>query len=597
MSINLIWDLDSIFADGSQSVEFADFLAKLNAEMSKAEAGNLPGPLNNATQSNWVNIFQGYLNLSAKLSHADSYVGCLVSQDVQDEAARLLDGQMARFSARLEGLWTRLNAAAAELSDTDWDSLMQNPELKPVAFKLSEQRALAQQKLPADLEALAAELAADGYHAWDQLYGTVSGLKQVKFEEDGKLQRKSLGQLQHKFMGDPDRGVRQRAFEAYQSAWEDLAPTVALALNYQAGFRLTLYRRRGWKSVLKEPLFNNRLSQDALDAMWGVIAAKSHKLLDYFDAKARLMGLNKLAWYDVSAPVGKTDRKFTFAEASDFIVDNIGRFNPDIADFCRMAVDNRWVESEDRSGKRAGAFCTGFPLNNQTRIFMTFDGSFNALSTLAHELGHGYHNWVMRDLPYGARRYTMSVAETASTFNELVVKDAALKIAADAQERLGLLSQKLDDAAGFMMNIRARYDFERAFFDKRGKGSLSIDELSNLMLKSQQVAYHNSLTKDGYFPLFWASKLHFYITRAPFYNFPYTFGYLFSYGVYNQALQEGPAFKDRYIAMLRDTGSMDTETLARAHLGVDLTQPAFWESAVDGVLADVDTFVELAKMP
>ncbi len=596
MSINLTWDLDSIFPNGSQSVEFADFLAGLDAAMRQAEASKLPGPLNSATQLDWLSIFQSYLDLSARLSHAGSYVGCLVSQDVKDETARLLDGRLDRFSARLEGLWTRLNAAAADQPDADWDNLMQTSALKPVAFKLSEQRTLAKQKMPADLESLAAELAADGYHAWDQLYGTVSGLKQVEFEEDGKAQQKSLGQLQHKFMGDPDRSVRQRAFEAYQLAWQDLAPTVALALNYQAGFRLTLYRRRGWDSVLKEPLFNNRLSQDTLDAMWNVVAAKSHKLQDYFKAKAALLGVDKLKWYDISAPVGKTDRKFSFAEAGDFIVDNIGRFNPNIADFCRMAIDNSWVESEDRPGKRAGAFCTGFPLTNQTRIFMTFDGSFNALSTLAHELGHGYHNWVMRDLPYGARRYTMSVAETASTFNELIVKDAALKIAADKQERLGLLSQKLDDAAGFMMNIRARYDFERAFFDKRSKGSLSIDELSDLMLQAQQNAYHHSLAKDGYFPLFWASKLHFYITRAPFYNFPYTFGYLFSYGVYRQALQEGPGFKDRYIAMLRDTGSMDTETLARTHLGVDLTQPAFWKTAVDGILADVDEFITLAKV-
>ncbi len=595
MSINLTWDLDSIFPDGSQSVEFADFLATLNTEISEAEANKLPGPLTSATLSDWIAIFQRYLNLSAKLSHAGSYVGCLVSQDVQDETARLLDGRLDNLSAKLEGLWTRLNAAAAELSDTSWNDLMQTSALRPVAFKLSEQRTLAKQKMPANLESLAAELAANGYHAWDQLYGTVSGLKQVEFEEDGKTQQKSLGQLQYKFMGDPNRGTRQRAFEAYQLAWKDLAPTIALALNNQAGFRLTLYRRRGWDSVLKEPLFNNRLSQDTLDAMWGVVAAKSHKLKDYFKAKARLLGIDKLKWYDVSAPVGKTDQKFTFAEAGDFVADNIGRFNPDIADFCRMAIDNRWVEAEDRAGKRAGAFCTAFPLLNQTRIFMTFDGSFNALSTLAHELGHGYHNRVMKDLPYGARRYTMSVAETASTFNELVVKDAALKIAADDQERLGLLSQKLDDAAGFMMNIRARYEFERAFFEKRRSGSLSIDELSALMLQAQQNAYHHSLAEDGYFPLFWASKLHFYITRAPFYNFPYTFGYLFSYGVYQHALQEGPGFKERYIAMLRDTGSMDTETLASVHLGADLTRPAFWEAAVDGILADVDEFVALAK--
>jgi oligoendopeptidase F len=224
---------------------------------------------------------------------------------------------------------------------------------------------------------------------------------------------------------------------------------------------------------------------------------------------------------------------------------------------------------------------------------MTYNGSFNGIRTLAHELGHGYHGWVMRDLPYGACRYTMSVAETASTFNELVVGDANLSAATGEQERLSLLGAKLNDAATFLMNIRCRFDFEKAFFAQRAQKQLSVDELSELMVQAQKTAFKNGLA--DYHPLFWASKLHFYITRAPFYNFPYTFGYLFSNGVYAQALAEGPAFGDRYIALLRDTGSMTTEELAQTHLGVDLTKPEFWETAVDRVLADVEEFVVLTQ--
>ena len=398
----------------------------------------------------------------------------------------------------------------------------------------------------------------------------------------------SLGQLQNKYIDDPDRTVRQKAFALFEATWADLAKTCGLAFNNQAGFRLTLYKYRGWDSVLKEPLLNNRLTADTLEAMWSVIDAKSAKLLDYFAAKAKLYGLDKLSWYDVNAPVGENTRTFSYAEAADFVVDNIRRFNPDIADFCRAAIEQRWVESENRPGKRAGAFCTSFPLISQSRIFMTFNGSFNGLLTLAHELGHGYHSWVMRDLPYGARRYTMSVAETASTFNESVINDASFKAAANDQERLSLLGTKLNDVASFLMNIRCRFDFEVAFFEQRAKKSLSVDELSGLMLSAQKTAFKNGLA--DYHPLFWASKLHFYMTDAPFYNFPYTFGYLFSNGVYAQALAEGPAFADRYIALLRDTGSMTTEELAQTHLGVDLTKPEFWETAVNRVLADVDEF-------
>jgi oligoendopeptidase F len=275
------------------------------------------------------------------------------------------------------------------------------------------------------------------------------------------------------------------------------------------------------------------------------------------------------------------------------VVDNIHSVNPDIAAYCRMAIDKGWIEAEDRPGKRAGAFCTGLPVTQESRIFMTYNGSYNGMLTLAHELGHGYHGWVMRDLPYAARWYTMSLAETASTFNEAVVRNASYQTSSSDQERLSILATKLNDATAFLMNIRARYDFEREFFKQRRKQQLSVDELNDLMLSAQQTAYKDGLVQ--YHPLFWASKLHFYITRAPFYNFPYTFGFLFSNGVYAQAEAEGPSFRDRYVALLRDTGSMKTEDLAWTHLGVDLTKPVFWETAVDRVLADVDEFVALAE--
>lgn len=592
MTQSLTWDLDSIFPGGSDSPELAAFLAQLSADMAAEKKQSTLPVLSAETQPQWVETILTLYGLSKRLNHVASFTGCLVSQNVNDDKARMIDGELDSLSAQLETLWTRLAATAAEQPDSQWEALLETEILKPMAFNLNEHRTEAKDKLSANVEALVAELSADGYHAWDQLYNVVVGAKQVQFKEGDTSKPMSLGQLQSKFYDAEDRETRRRAFTVFEESWGELAPVIGMALNYQAGFRLTTYRHRNWASVLKEPLFNNRLTRQTLDTMWGVIAQKSDRLLDYFAAKSKVLGVEKLAWYDTNAPVGNLNSDFTFGQASDFVIENLGRVNPDIANFCRMAVDNRWVESENRSGKRAGAFCTRLPLKKESRVFMTFNGSYNGLSTLAHELGHGYHGWVLRDMPFGAQRYTMSVAETASTFNELVVTDAYLRQSTNDGERLGLLARKLDDAVTFMMNIRTRYDFERAFFDRRATGQLSVDELSELMVDAQKTAYHDGLAQ--YHPLFWASKLHFYITRAPFYNFPYTFGFLFSHGIYALAQEAGTAFKDRYIALLRDTGSMDTETLAKTHLGVDLTKPAFWETAVDEVLSDVDTFIALA---
>lgn len=589
MTLSLTWDLDSIFAGGSESVELAQFLDNLIADLNHFDVSGIPTPLANQHQTVWVKKIDLLFELGARLQQVGSFVGCIISADVKDEKGLQLYAQIDQLSAQLGNLWTELSAIFAEQDDQAWESLLAGTSLNTVAFKLNEQREQARLKMSPEMEALANDLATDGYHAWDRLYGIISGDEQVEF--DGKPM--SLGQLQNKYEDDPNRETRRQAFELYESSWKQIAKVCAQALNNQAGFRLALYKHRGWNSVLQEPLLDNRFSAETLETMWNVVEAKNGKLLDYFAAKAKLFGANQLSWYDVYAPVGATSKTFTFAEAADFTVNTIRRFNPDIADYCRMAIDNRWVESENRPGKRAGAFCTGFPLIRQSRIFMTFNGSFNGIRTLAHELGHGYHSWVMRDLPYGARRYTMSVAETASTFNESIVNDASLKTAADDQERLSLLASRLNDAAAFLMNIHARFIFETAFFEQRAKKSLSVDELNELMVASQKKAFKNGLA--DYHPLFWASKLHFYITGAPFYNFPYTFGYLFSNGVYAQALAEGSSFADKYVALLRDTGSMNTEDLARIHLGVNLTQPEFWENAVDRALADVDEFAELSN--
>lgn len=279
--------------------------------------------------------------------------------------------------------------------------------------------------------------------------------------------------------------------------------------------------------------------------------------------------------------------------AAEFIVEQFGRFNPEMASFAEMNFKERWIESEDRPGKRAGGFCTSFPVKKQSRIFVTFSGTMGNLATLAHELGHAYHQQLMNELPPMAQQYAMNVAETASTFAEMITFDADLKNAANEDEKLSLIEDKLQRSVGLLMNIQARFIFETRFYAERSRGMLSVKRLNELMVEAQKEAFAGAL--DEYHPHFWASKLHFYNTGVPFYNFPYTFGYLFSAGVYAKALADGPAFRDKYAALLQDTGRMRVEDLAMTHLGVDLTKPAFWQEAIDSVTADLDEFLRLTS--
>ena len=283
----------------------------------------------------------------------------------------------------------------------------------------------------------------------------------------------------------------------------------------------------------------------------------------------------------------------SFNEAADFIVEQLGRFSPKMAEFTQAAFDKNWIEAEDRPGKRPGAFCTSFPEKRESRVFMTFSGTMGNVSTLAHELGHAYHQSVMNDLPPMAQQYAMNVAETASTFNEVTVSDAAMRYAKTPEEKVVLIEDKLQRAVQLLMNIQCRFIFETNFYNERKKGLVSKQRLNELMVEAQKEAYADAL--DEYHPHFWASKLHFYNTGVPFYNFPYTFGYLFATGVYARAKKEGPAFAAKYDDLLRDTGRMRVEDLAQLHMGVDLTKPEFWQDAIDSALAELDEFMALTE--
>jgi oligoendopeptidase F len=263
-----------------------------------------------------------------------------------------------------------------------------------------------------------------------------------------------------------------------------------------------------------------------------------------------------------------------------------------MAAFAKRAFDERWIEAEDRPKKAPGGFCTAFPLKKETRIFMTYANTFSNLSTLAHELGHAFHSHVCFDLPILAGDYRMNVAETASTMAEMIVIDAALKQQIDPSIKLGLLNDKIQRSIAFLMNIHARFIFETDFYAERKKGYVLPETLCALMLAAQKRAYLNALAE--WHPYFWASKMHFYFTDIPFYNFPYTFGYLFSLGIYTHLKQKKNS-EEMYIALLKDTGKMPTRELAKKHLQVDLEKAAFWEDAMHACIKDVSEFLTLCE--
>jgi len=590
----LVWDLDVFFPGGSDSLEFARFLEKTERDIKRFRALNeqTEPPRDEANAASLKSIVSLMQDILLQLREADSFVACLAAQNQNDKKAVRLGGKVASMSAAFESALTLFDELLVRISDPVWNGLLRVEPFRDVAFPLDERRRLAKQKLSPELESLIHDLAVDGYHAWGEAYNTAVSRVHIPFEEDGKTVHLSAGQAANK-LHSPDRDTRERLFARWEEAWAQAADYAADALNHLAGFRLQVYKRRGWDSVLKEPLDLNRMSARTLTVMWDVVERNKPIFVEYLRRKARILGVEALSWHDVEAPIGKAAKPISYDEAAETIVSQFRRFSPKMADFAEKALEERWIEAEDRPGKRPGGFCTSFPLGGQTRIFMTYANTPSNVATLAHELGHAYHQHVMNDMPALAQEYAMNVAETASTFAEMVVADAAVRMASDEGERLALLEDKIQRSVAFFMNIHARFLFETEFYELRKKGLVSVEQLNELMVDAQKRAYCGALGQ--YHPHFWASKLHFYITTVPFYNFPYTFGYLFSSGIYAAAQKAESAFEDRYVALLRDTGSMTVEQLAAKHLGVDLTQPDFWQSAIDLAVADVKQFLSMTE--
>ncbi|SDS20239.1 oligoendopeptidase, pepF/M3 family [Paenibacillaceae bacterium GAS479] len=590
----LNWNLDVFYPGGSVSPELKTELEGLKKDIALlgkeviAASGSegVPGA-RSEQMDRWTEAAQ---SIAARLGQADSFVGCLLAQNVHDSAAAALNGQVQSLVADYTIVMTRFDDLISRTPDSIWDGWVQS---SPVRFYLNERRQNVREKMSPELEAFAADLAVDGYHGWGNLYNTI--VSRAKFrakDEEGNEQILSAGQMFNR-LTDADRSVRAEALSEWEREWSEHAQLCADALNHIAGFRLKLYDRRGWDNVLKEPLKQNRMSQATLDAMWSAINEGKKDLVRYFERKAKLLGVEKLDWHDITAPLGTSTKKISYDEACASIKEQFAGFDPKLAEFAEMAFKDGWVEVEDRPGKRPGGFCASFPVSAQTRIFMTYSGTVDNVSTLAHELGHSYHAYVMEDLPTFSKQYAMNVAETASTFAEMIVAESQLEQADTKEEKIALLELKIQNAVAFYMNIHARLLFELSFYEERRAGEVSVERLNELMTAAQREAYSGVLGEVH--PHFWAAKLHFFFTDTPFYNFPYTFGYLFSAGLYARAKESGPAFAEQYVSLLRDTASMTVEELALKHLGVNLQQDAFWSSAVALSSDDISKFLELTE--
>lgn len=589
--------MESIFPGGTASIEVQKKIKQTTKVIQSYSEALKTADFSTETAAQSIkNLLDEQETIQKSIQQMRTFIKMWHDAYTDDEHADVVMGQVMDLSSEMQKLSNEFTKKLVHIPDELWRTVLEHSLLKEFSFALNEIRTKGKQLLSDETETLIADLNQDGLAGWSKLYDTIVSTMTIPFtDKHGNTSELSVGQAQNRVYADPDAAVRTSLFENWEKTWSHYAPALADTLNHLAGYRLTLQQAHGRSHHLEEPLEYNRMSKETLDAMWGAIEKHKQPFYNFLQKKAEILGLEKLAWQDVEAPIAvdkSAAMSFTYDEACDFVLEHFNTFGPKLTAFTKHALNNRWVEAEDRSGKRPGGYCTKLPEDEESRIFMTFTGSSSDVGTLAHELGHAFHSEVMKDMPAMNRRYAMNVAETASTFAETIISNATIEQAETDEEKVALLNTKIERATAMFLNIHTRFLFEDMFYTERAEGIVSEKRLNELMTEAQKKAFGGQL--ERYHPYFWCAKLHFFMDKVPFYNFPYTFGYLFSLGIYAAYMKQPEGFEEKYIALLRDTATMTVEDLAKKHLGVDLTKQDFWEAGIELMEKDVSEFISLA---
>jgi pepF/M3 family oligoendopeptidase len=579
------WDLSPIFPS-LDSVEYGEAKARLEGLCLECE-NHVKTYRAESFDVAWLkaalNLLEGAFAL---FTTCNAYCYSLFSTNTKDEKAsrELSDTERLLLPAKRAAVLFRsaLKAEAPRVA-----SLAQSDEgLKTYAFFMEEERTQAERQMAPELEDLQAELAQSGADAWGRLQESLASNLSAAWDGEGGG-RKTLTELRNLAYHE-DRDTRRRAYQKELELLDSASISFAAALNGVKGTNVVLDRRRGWKSALERAAFQARIRPETLQALIGALENSLPLFRDYLKRKASLLGLERLSFYDLFAPLPGALKKYTYGEMRDFIVDAVGPFDPNYARFVERAFSENWIDAEPREGKVGGAYCVDFPNALVSRVLFNYEDSFNGLITLAHELGHAYHHECVKDLPFLLTDYPMTLAETASIFSETLVFESALKRAQGA-ERMALLEFRLRDACQVIVDILSRFYFERESFERRAAGELSADEFSELMLRAQKATYGDAIKGDELHKYMWAVKGHYYYADLSFYNFPYAFGQLFGLGLYARYEAEGPSFAAEYREILRRTGGASCEEVAKA-AGADITKRDFWERGLSVFAGNIKEF-------
>lgn len=569
----MTWDLSKLYP-GFDAPEFLNDAEALktgaDAAVEQARAMEVTVPALEAA----IRASSELMTLTIKLM---CFTQLTLAADANCEPAMAAYARLMPVMNRLEEANSALSAKLGACDNLD-ELIARSDLLTAHAYLLRELKKNAAHVIDPALEPTVLKMQLTGGSAWEQLRDQLDGNHMVDIELDGEKKSLPLSAVRG-MANSPDANVRKTAYEAELAAYPKMEIPMAACLNGIKGEALTLCELKHFDSVLDMALDSASMDRPTLDALLEAMRESLPMFRRYFRLKARMLGYEGgLKFYDLFAPVGDMHGEYTPEDARKLLVKEFGEFSPRMAAMIGRAFDERWIDMYPREGKAGGAFCAGVHPLGMSYVLTNFEGSYGSVSTLAHELGHAYHNECMRDVPVLMSDYPMPLAETASIFNETLLAQRMLE-KADAPMRAAMLEQQLSDAAQVIVDILSRFIFESEVVERRKDAVLSPRELCAIMLDAQKQTYGDGLDPDCMHPYMWACKSHYYSTGVHFYNFPYAFGQLFAVGVYALYRQRGADFLPDYEKLLRSAGSGDVREVA-ASVGIDVADVDFWRGSL-----------------
>ncbi len=569
----MTWDLTKLYAS-FDAPEFAADMKELKeladeaVEQARGMAIGVPA-LEEA-----IRLSERVATLATKTM---SFAQLTLAADANCEPAMAAYARLLPVMNRLEEASSALSAKLGTVEDLD-ALIAQSELLTAHAFLLKKYKQNAAHVIDPALEPIVLKMQMTGGNAWEQLRDQLDANHMVEIELDGEKKSLPLSAVRG-MANSPDAAVRKAAYEAEIAAYPKMEIPMAACLNGIKGEARTLCELKHFDTVLDMALDISNMDRATLDALLQAMEESLPMFRRYLRLKAKMLGYEGgLKFYDLFAPVGKAQGDYTPEDAHALLVKEFGAFSPRMASMMDRAFNERWIDMFPREGKSGGAFCSGMHPLGISYVLTNFEGSYGSVSTLAHELGHAYHNECMRDVPILMADYPMPLAETASIFNETLLAERMLE-KADREAKIAMLEQQLSDAAQVIVDIMSRFLFEKEVVDRRADTTLSPQELCEIMLDAQKKTYGDGLDPDCMHPYMWACKSHYYSTQVHFYNFPYAFGQLFAVGVYALYQKKGADFLPDYEKLLRMAGSGTVREVA-ASVGIDVADVNFWRTSL-----------------